>query len=167
MRACTEGIWDEAFTPPTAYNPAINPAYTSGAGAHLNPNVIYISDSPGAITQVLRYTINKDTQDSFSNFGLFADGSQRQYSFGFSPTEAPDGTMYLGDDPSAGANAFNGNIWRIAAGSPADVLGQPGLPASPPAPPAQKIGTLNRSGVTLPRHGVRLRLCPSPPGHTA
>ena len=157
MGAYTEGVWDQVLTAPTAYDPAIKPAYTAAAaGGHLNPNVIYISDSPGAVTQVIRYHINTDIQDSFSNFGVFPDGTTREYSFGFSATEAPDGSMYLGDDPSAGANAFNGNLWRIPPGAPADVLGQPGLPASPPPPASQKIGNLYGSGVTLPNDGMWL-----------
>jgi Chitobiase/beta-hexosaminidase C-terminal domain len=166
MGAYTEGIWDQVLTPPTAYNPANKPAYTTGAGAHLNPNVIYITDSPGAVSQVIRYTINSDTQDSFSNFGVFPDGTTRQYSFGFSPAESPDGAMYLGDDPTAGANAFNGNIWRIPPGAPADALGQPGLPATPPPPPSLKVGSLYGSGVSLPGDGIWLPLYSDAAGTT-
>jgi hypothetical protein len=167
MGAYTEGIWDQVLTAPAVYNPAVKPAYTApAAGGHLNPNVIYVSDSPGAVTQVIRYTINTDTQDSFSNFGLFPDGTTRQYSFGFSPAESPDGGMYLGDDPTAGANAFNGNLWRIPPGAPADALGQPGLPATPPPPPSLKVGSLWGSGVTLPNGGVWLPLYSDAAGTT-
>jgi hypothetical protein len=157
MGASTEGVWDQVITAPAAYDPTIKPSYTpKNAGGHLDPNVIYISDSPGAVTQIVRYHINTDTQDSYSNFGTFADGTTRQYSFGFSVIQAPDGTMYMGDDPSAGANAFNGNMWRVAAGAPADVLGAPGLPASPPPPASQKIGNLYGSGTSLPSDGLWL-----------
>ena len=167
MGAYTEGLWDQVLTPPTAYNPANKPAYTApGAGGHLNPNVVYITDSPGALSQIVRYTINTDTQDSFSNFGVFADGTTRQYSFGFSVAESPDGAMYLGDDPTAGGTSFNGNIWRIPPGAPADALGQPGLPATPPPPPSLKVGNLYGSGVSLPDDGIWLPLYSDAAGTT-
>ena len=167
MGAYTQGIWDQVLTAPAPYNPALKPQYTpAAAGGHLNPNVIYITDSPGAVSQIIRYTINTDTQDSYSNFGIFPDGSTRQYSFAFTPTQSPDNAMYLGDDPSAGANAFNGNLWRIAPGAPADAIGQPGLPATPPPPPSQKVGTLYGSGVTLPNDGIWLPLYSDAAGTT-
>jgi len=125
-------------------------------GPALDPNTIYITDSPGATSQIIRYTINKDTQDSYSNFGVFLDGTIEQYSFSFSATQSPDGRMFLGDDTSAGATAGNGHIWSIPAGAPADALGAPGLPAVPPALPAQKTGAIYGTGVSLPRDGVWL-----------
>jgi hypothetical protein len=167
MGAYTEGIWDQVLTPPAAYNPALKPSYTPpAAGGHLNPNVVYVTDSPGAVSQIVRYTIDTNTQDSFSNFGVFPDGTTRQYSFGFSPAESPDGAMYLGDDPTAGGTGFNGNIWRIAPGAPADALGQPGLPATPPPPPSLKVGTLYGSGVSLPGDGIWLPLYSDAAGTT-
>ena len=167
MGAYTEGIWDQVFTAPAPYNAALKPSYTApAAGGHLNPNLIYVTDSPGAVSQIIRYTINSDTQDSFSNFGIFADGTTRQYSFGFTPAESPDGAMYLGDDPTAGANAFNGNLWRIPPGAPADALGQPGLPATPPPPPSLKVGTLYGSGPSLPNDGIWLPLYSDAAGST-
>jgi chitobiase/beta-hexosaminidase-like protein len=157
MGAYTEGAWDMALTAPAAYNPSVKPTYTlPSAGGHFDPNVIYITDSPGALSQVIRYHINTNTQDSYANFGVFADGSTRTFSFGFSLIQAPDGSLYLGDDPTAGANAFQGNIWRIFGGAPADALGAPGQPAFPPPPPSQKVGSLYGSGVTLPNDGLWL-----------
>jgi chitobiase/beta-hexosaminidase-like protein len=146
MGAQTQGGWN-LITGPTGL-PTWGPA--------LDPNTIYITDSPGATSQIVRYTINKDTQDSYSNFGVFPDGTTVQYSFGFSPTQSPDGRMFLGDDPSAGASSGNGHIWMIPAGAPADVLGAPGAPATPPPPPSQKVGTIYGSGVSLPNDGVWL-----------
>ena len=146
MGAQTQGGWNQIVD--AAGKPTWGPA--------LDPNTIYITDSPGATSQIIRYTINRDTQDSYSNFGVLPDGTVAQYSFGFSPTQSPDGRMFLGDDPSAGANAFNGHIYTIPAGAPADVLGAPGAPATPPPPPSQKVGTLYGSGVSLPNDGVWL-----------
>jgi hypothetical protein len=119
-----------------------------------NPDVIYITDSPGTVSQVVRYTISKDTQDSYSNFGVLPDGTVVQYAFAFSPTRGADGSMYLGDDPSAGAAANAGRLWRLPPGAPPDVAGAPGAPASPPVPPSQKVGVLNGSGVSFPHGGV-------------
>ena len=134
-------------------------------GPALNPNLIYITDSPGATAQILRYTISTNVQDSYSNFGVLADGSVAQYSFAFSATQSPDGRMFLGDDPCAGAQAFCGHIYTIAAGAPADVLGQPGLPAVPPPPPSLVVGNIYGNGVTLPADGLWLPGPAGTPGH--
>lgn len=155
MGAQTQGAW----------NQVVGANKLPSWGPALNPNVIYITDSPGATSQIIRYTINSNTQDSYSNFGVFADGTTAQYSFGFSATQSPDGRMFLGDDPSAGANAGNGHIWTVAAGAPADVLGAPGAPATPPPPPSQKVGSLYGSGVSLPADGVWLPGPAGSPGH--
>ena len=119
-----------------------------------NPDVIYVTDSPATTSQIIRYTISGNVQDSFSNFGVLPDGTLAQYAFMFSVTIAPDGTMYAGDDPSAGATSFNGRIWRVAAGAPADAVGSPGTPAIPPAPPTQTTGVEYGTGVTMPNDGV-------------
>jgi chitobiase/beta-hexosaminidase-like protein/Big-like domain-containing protein len=119
-----------------------------------SPDVIYVTDSPGTISQIVRYTISTNVQDSYSNFGTLPDGTLAQYSFMFSVTIASDGSMYAGDDPSAGATSFNGRIWRIPAGAPADALGSPGMPAAPPPPPALKTSFEYGTGVTLPNDGV-------------
>jgi len=50
-------------------------------GPALEPNTIYITDSPGPTSHIIRYTINKDIQDSYSNFGVLPDGTVSQYSF--------------------------------------------------------------------------------------
>ena len=121
-----------------------------------NPDVIYVTDSPGTTSQVVRYTISTNTQDSYSNFGVRPDSSQTQYSFAFSVTQGPDGAMYLGDDPTAGASSFAGRLWRVPAGAPPDVAGTPGQPAVPPLLPAAKTGSLAGAGVTLPNDGVWL-----------
>jgi chitobiase/beta-hexosaminidase-like protein/Big-like domain-containing protein len=118
------------------------------------PDVIYVTDSPATTSQIIRYTISTNVQDSYSNFGTLPDGTLAQYSFMFSITMASDGTMYAGDDPSAGATSFNGRIWRIPAGAPADALGSPGMPAPPPPPPAVKTSFEYGTGVTLPNDGV-------------
>jgi hypothetical protein len=156
MGAWTQGGWDRPSTPVPAVGTVTSamPAY----GPNFNPNVIYISNSTGATSEIVRYTIATNTQDSYSNFATFPDGTSRQYSFAFSPTQAPDGTMYIGDDPCAGAQAFCGALWRVPAGAPADVVGAPGAPATPPPPAAQKVGTLYGSGVTLPNGGAWLPL---------
>lgn len=118
-----------------------------------NPDLIYITDSPGTTAQLIRYTISKNTQDSYSNFGVLTDGSIVQYAFAFSPTRGADGSLYLGDDPSAGAAAAAGRLWILPPGAPPDAAGAPGVPASPPVPPSQKVGALNGSGLTVP-HGA-------------
>jgi chitobiase/beta-hexosaminidase-like protein len=146
MGAYTQGIW----------NQVVQANGKPGWGPALDPNTIYITDSPGATSQIIRYTINKDTQDSYSNFGVFPDGTTAEYSFGFSPNQSPDSRMFLGDDPSAGASSGNGHIWTVAANAPADVLGAPGAPATPPPPPSQKVGAIYGSGVSLPNDGVWL-----------
>lgn len=166
MGAYTQGAWNRVVGANGL--PAWGPAF--------DPNTIYITDSPGATSQIIRYTINTNTQDSYSNFGVFPDGTIAQYSFGFSPTQSPDGRMFLGDDPSAGASAGNGHIWTVAAGAPADVLGAPGAPATPPPPPSQKVGTTYGQGpgpnnvppganVSLPNDGVWLPGPTGTPGH--
>ena len=119
-----------------------------------NPDVIYVTDSPATTSQIIRYTISTNVQDSYASFGTLPDGTLAQYSFMFSVTVAPDGTMYAGDDPSAGATSLNGRIWRIAPNAPPDAVGTPGNPAPAPAPPTQKTSFEYGTGVTLPNDGV-------------
>ena len=119
-----------------------------------NPDVIYVSDSPGTTSQILRYTISTNIQDSYANFGVLDDGSATQLSFAFSVGFGPDHAMYVGDDPTAGATAFNGRYFHVAPFAAADALGQPGVPATPPTPPAAQTGNLYGAGVTLPSDGV-------------
>ena len=107
-----------------------------------NPTVLYVSDSPGADSQIVRYSIGTDVQDSYANFGVLADGTTQRFSFAFDVAFDPQHAMYVGDDPSAGATAFNGHYYRIAPNAPADSLGRPGVPGNPPAPPSVQTGTL-------------------------
>ena len=44
------------------------------------PDVIYVSDSPGTTSQIIRYTISTNTQDSYANYGILPDGSTSQFS---------------------------------------------------------------------------------------
>jgi hypothetical protein len=155
MGAQTQGAWNQVVG--TNGLPTWGPAF--------DPNTIYITDSPGATSQILRYTISTNTQDSYSNYGVLPNGTVAQYAFGFSVTQSPDGRMFLGDDPTAGSVAFSGHIFTVAARSPADVLGQPGLPATPPPPPSQSVGAIYGSGVTLPNDGVWLPGPAGTPGH--
>ncbi len=119
-----------------------------------DPTVIYISDSPGAVSQILRYRISTDIQDSYASYGTLDDGSIAQFSFAFSVGFGPDHAMYVGDDPSAGATAFNGRYFRIAPNAPADTYGTPGDAAIPAAPPSLATGALLGGGVSLPSDGV-------------
>jgi Chitobiase/beta-hexosaminidase C-terminal domain/Bacterial Ig-like domain len=119
-----------------------------------DPTVVYISDSPGADSQIVRYHITTDIQDSYANFGILDDGTVARFSFAFSVGFGPDHAMYVGDDPSAGATAFNGRYFRVAPNAPADTLGQPGVPGNPPPPPSVQTGSLYATGVTLPSDGV-------------
>ena len=166
MGAQTQGAW----------NQIVQANGKPGWGPAFDPTTIFITDSPGATSQIIRYAIKTDTQDSYSNFGVLPDGTVAQYSFGFSATQSPDGRMFLGDDPTAGANAFNGHIYVIPAGAPADVIGAPGAPATPPPPPSQKVGTTFGQGpgpnnvppganVSLPADGVWLPGPAGTPGH--
>jgi hypothetical protein len=146
-------------TPPTCVSVDARLRVLTPMGAFTepgNPDVIYITDSPGTVSQLIRYTISTNTQDSYSNFGVLPDGTIVQYAFAFSPTRGADGGLYMGDDPSAGAAPLNGRLWRIPPGAPPDVAGAPGLPASPPVPPSQKVGVLNGSGTTTPQGGIWL-----------
>jgi hypothetical protein len=155
MGAQTQGAW----------NQVVGAKGLPNWGPALNPNVIYITDSPGATSQVIRYTINTDTQDSYSNFGILPDGTAAQYSFAFSVTQSPDGRMFIGDDPTAGANAFGGHIYVVPAKAPADALGKPGAPATPPPPPSLKVGAYFGGGTSLPNDGVWLPGPAGTPGH--
>ena len=155
MGAQTQGAWNQIVSAKGLPN----------WGPALNPNVIYITDSPGATSQVIRYTINTDTQDSYSNFGILPDGTAQQYSFAFSVTQSPDGRMFVGDDPTAGGTAFSGHIYVVPAKAAADALGTPGAPATPPPPPSLKVGSFFGGGTSLPNNGVWLPGPAGTPGH--
>jgi hypothetical protein len=66
-----------------------------------NPDVIYVNDSPGTTSQIIRYTISTNTQDSYANYGILDDGSSSQLAFAFSVGFGPDHAMYVGDDPTS------------------------------------------------------------------
>lgn len=131
-----------------------------------NPTVFYISDSPGTVSHIHRYNINTDVQDSYANFGVLNDGSLSQFAFAFSVGFDPQHAMYVGDDPSAGASAFNGRYFRVGPNAPADVTGAPGVPANDPSLPPQVPAALyggvfgastppvGYSAPTLPGNGV-------------
>ncbi len=119
-----------------------------------NPDVIYVSDSPGSVSQIIRYTISTNIQDSYANFGVLDDGSSSQLAFAFDVGFGPDHAMYIGDDPTAGSTAFSGRYFRVAPNAPADALGQPGVAATPPTPPSLQTGSRYGAGVTLPADGV-------------
>jgi len=96
------------------------------------------------------------------------DGSLTQFSFAFDVGFGPDHAMYVGDDPTAGATAFNGRYFRVGPNAPADAQGTPGNPANIPPLPTPFNGTLyggafgtdiapaGYSDPTLPGNGVWL-----------
>jgi len=85
-----------------------------------DPSVVYVSDSPGSLSQIIRYHIGTNIQDSYANYGVMPDGSLSQFSFAFDVGFGPDHAMYVGDDPTAGATAFNGRYFRVGPNAPAD-----------------------------------------------
>ena len=107
-----------------------------------DPSVLYVSDSPGSISQIIRYHIGTNIQDSYANYGVMPDGSLSQFSFAFDVGFGPDHSMYVGDDPTAGATAFNGRYFRVGPNAPADAQGAPGVPANIPPLPTPFNGTL-------------------------
>jgi len=107
-----------------------------------DPSVVYVSDSPGAISQIIRYHIGTNIQDSYANYGAMPDGSLSQFSFAFDVGFGPDHAMYVGDDPTAGATAFNGRYFRVGPNAPADAQGSPGVPANIPPLPTPFNGAL-------------------------
>ncbi len=133
-----------------------------------DPSVVYVSDSPGSISQIIRYHIGTNLQDSYANYGVMPDGSLSQFSFAFDVGFGPDHAMYVGDDPTAGATAFNGRYFRVGPNAPADAQGTPGVPANIPPLPTPFNGTLyggafgtdtapaGYSDPTLPGNGVWL-----------
>ncbi|WP_411284434.1 hypothetical protein, partial [Lapillicoccus sp.] len=62
--------------------------------------------------------------------------------FAFHVGFGPDHSMYVGDDPSAGATAFNGRYFRVGPNAPADAQGSPGVPADIPPLPTPFNGAL-------------------------
>ncbi len=128
-----------------------------------NPTVFYISDSPGTVSHIHRYHNNTDVQDSYANFGVLDDGSLSQISFAFSVGFDPQHAMFVGDDPSAGASAFNGRYFRVGPNAPADVTGAPGVPANDPSLPAQVPAALYGGvfGATTPPAGYNAPSLPS------
>lgn len=107
-----------------------------------DPSVLYVSDSPGATSQIIRYHVGTNVQDSYANYGVMPDGSLSQFSFAFDVGFGPDHSMYVGDDPTAGASAFNGRYFRVGPNAPADAQGTPGVPANIPPLPTPFNGTL-------------------------
>ena len=103
---------------------------------------------------VFRYAIATDTQD------VLATKSDAATAFanvtGLSLDSADN--LYVGDDPTAGAQILQGHIYKIAAASTtaAEVPGTPGTPGAPPPTPALTTGTLYANGITSPGGSLTL-----------
>jgi hypothetical protein len=102
---------------------------------------LYIGEAPATLTQglpasVLRYDPVTDTQDVVSStHPPLLDGTT-SYRGISALAVAPDFTVYIGDDATLGLTPGAGHLWVVPAGAPPDALGQPGIPALAPPPPA-------------------------------
>jgi sugar lactone lactonase YvrE len=93
-----------------------------------SPRYLYIGD----VSSVHRYNLDNGALDTYATSGSTTSGT-----FNFSNVTGlgvdPSDNLYVGDDPTAGAQNLQGRIWSIAAGSSP-------LPSTPPPPPPPPPG---------------------------
>jgi hypothetical protein len=76
-------------------------------------SVLYIAETPAIDSTVLRFNVATGAEITFSNTGVFPDGTTTSYKFvtGLSVDNA--GNLFVGDDPSDGAQIIQGHVWRV------------------------------------------------------
>lgn len=112
--------------------------------------MLYIADTPGSLSNILRYTVSTDTEDLYASSKILPDTSTIPFQFATSLSLDPIGNLFIGDDPTNGVQLLQGHMWQIAAGSAPEVAGQSGQPPAPPATPALTTGQLYADAITSP-----------------
>jgi sugar lactone lactonase YvrE len=76
-------------------------------------SVLYIAETPAIDSAVLRFNVATGAEITFSNTGVFPDGTTTSYKFvtGLSVDNA--GNLFVGDDPTDGAQIIQGHVWRV------------------------------------------------------
>lgn len=107
---------------------------------------LLISESPttgvaGLPSTLLRFDPATDTQDVISSTHAPLPDGTTQYKWISGVGLMPDGSLFVGDDPTLGITLGTGRLWKIPAGAAPDALGSPGIPAlaPPPAPGAAEL----------------------------
>jgi hypothetical protein len=99
--SCTAGASAIAATAPTAL-------------ASDGINTIYIADTPpGGATNVLRYTISTNTQIIYANTGVLPNLTTVPFQFATGLALDPTNNLFVGDDPTAGAQILQGHVWKV------------------------------------------------------
>lgn len=102
-----------------------------------SPRYLYIGDA----SSVHRYNLDNGALDTYATSGSTSSGTfglQNVTGLGVDPSD----NLYVGDDPTAGAQNLQGRIWTIAAGSSP-------LPSTPPPPPPPPPGGGGAGGTPL------------------
>ena len=73
---------------------------------------LYISDTPGIDSTILRFTIATGAEITFSNTGVFPDGTTTSYKF-VTGLSVANGSLFVGDDPTDGAQIIQGHVWKV------------------------------------------------------
>lgn len=78
-------------------------------------NTIFVADTPARNSNIIRYTINPNSQVVYANQGLLPDGTTTPFQFVSGLyLNMPSTDLYVGDDPTDGALALQGHIWTVA-----------------------------------------------------
>jgi hypothetical protein len=77
-------------------------------------DTLYVADTPGSISKILRFTISTQTEVSVGSAGTNPDGTTSSFLFASALSLDPAGNLYVGDDTSGGAQILQGREWKIA-----------------------------------------------------
>jgi hypothetical protein len=138
-RPCITEVTDISSTAPTAI-------------ANFGDDVLYVAETPGVDSTVLRFTVSSGAEDVYATTGN--DGAVST-AFKFVSglwTDPGTGDLYVGDDPADGAQVFRGHLWLVPPGDPE----APGGGGPPPPPPGALTGSLYASELTSPGGAVVL-----------
>ncbi|MBI4491495.1 MAG: hypothetical protein HY690_01725, partial [Chloroflexi bacterium] len=75
---------------------------------------LYVADSPGAVSTILRYTVGTQTQEVYATTGSLPNGSTVAFQFATALALDAPGNLFIGDDPSDGTQVFKGHVWKAA-----------------------------------------------------
>ena len=76
-------------------------------------SVLYIAETPAIDSTVLRFNVATGAEITFSNTGVFPDGTTTSYKFVTGLSVDNTGNLFVGDDPTDGAQIIQGHVWKV------------------------------------------------------
>lgn len=107
-----------------------------------NGDLVYVADTDaGGNSTIIRYRISTNVQDIYAHLGVQPNGTSVPFQFVTGLALDPNLNLFIGDDPSGGAQVLQGRAWRIPNGA---------APEPPGLPPALTTGALYARQITSP-----------------